>query len=58
MLAIQTRNRATRLRNHWIAGMRQRFWARIGATLARGFRVAHGTPLEGFAGNVWGWLSG
>jgi FAD/FMN-containing dehydrogenase len=56
MVAIQTRNRGTRLRNHWIAGMRQRFWARIGATLARVFRVAYRTPLEGFVGGVWIWL--
>lgn len=56
LVAIQTRNRATRLRNHWIAGMRQRFWARIGATLARVFRIAYGTPLEGFIGNAWVWL--
>jgi FAD/FMN-containing dehydrogenase len=50
MVAIQTRNRATRLRNHWIAGMRQRFWARIGATLARAFQLADGTRLERFVG--------
>ncbi len=42
MVAIQTRNRGDATsENHWIAGMRQRFgWSRIGATLARGFRVA------------------
>lgn len=55
-VAIQTRNRASRLRNHWIAGMRQRFWARIGATLARGFRVGYGTALERAVGAVWIWL--
>lgn len=56
MVAIQTRNRATRLRNHWIAGMRQRFWARIGATLARAFQLAGGTRLEGFVGDAWIWV--